>query len=81
MNGLNWIENTTTKDLAAVLRISVKEAEKIKTMTLPELEQCEHICLEVMNLPDMRGKCRNKLYHCNDCRKEFLCDEGIQSWR
>jgi hypothetical protein len=72
MNGYDFIIGLKNEDRAALLGLSKKEALKIADKSSEELRTCENICLEIMSLPNLKGNCREKLYCCYDCRKEFL---------
>ena len=82
MNGYDFIVGLKNEDRAALLSLSKKEALKIADKSSEELRTCENICLEIMDLPNLKGNCRDKLYCCYDCRKEFLENEitGVQDW-
>lgn len=82
MNGYQLIISLSDKARAGLLGITEKEAKEIIKKSPDELKRCETICLEEMNMPNIKGNCREKLYCCYDCRKEFLDDEikGVQDW-
>lgn len=79
MTGYQMIMNLPSKERAELLGICEKDAERMKTLTLEELRRHEAICIEEMKGIDLKGKCRDHLLCCYDCRKEFL-DEEIQNW-
>ena len=79
MDGYCYIMNSTTERLANCLGVSLADAYKIKMMTREELNRCESICPEDMKGINYMANCREKLYCCYDCRKEFL-DAEIQDW-
>lgn len=79
MNGYQIIMNNSISNLSKILGCSERQARNIKTMTRAELNRCEDICPEVMTGIDYKANCREKMYCCYDCRKEFL-DEEIQNW-
>lgn len=82
MTGYELITEMPNEKRAHVLGVSYKEAADIKLKNIEELRTCEHICLETMRMEDLKGNCREKLYCCYECRKEFLENEitGVQGW-
>lgn len=73
--GYTYLMNLKNKELSQLLGVKLQKAHEIKTMTFQELCRCEDICIEEKNLLNKKAKCREKLYCCSDCRKEFLNEE------
>ena len=69
--------NLPSGELSRSLEITKEQAMEMKTMTFSELCRCEEICFEEKDILDLKGKCREKLYGCTSCRKEFLESEII----